>query len=62
MSRAVLFVKKFTVYAIWIAFHGQGPVLQVRKQYGCDANVIIDHLSLGEAGFWIKNLTEIRDR
>ena len=62
VSRAVLLVKKFTVYAIWIALHGQRPVLQVRKQYRRDTNVIIDHLPFGEASFWIKNLVEIRDR
>ena len=34
--------------------------MQMRQQDGRDANVIVDHLSLGESGFGIEHLVEVR--
>ena len=55
----VLFIKKFAFHAVGISFHCQRAIFQVRQKQWGYANVIVNYLSLGEAGLWIKDLVEV---
>src|SRR6266704_267807 len=55
---APFFVEKTTLNAIGIPLKRERAVFQMRQQDRRDANVIIDDLSFGEAGLWIKNFVE----
>src|SRR4030095_1398672 len=59
MHRAILLIEKLTFHAIWITLHCEGTVLQVRQKHRRNADVVIDHLRLGETGLWIKNLVQV---
>src|SRR4029453_4977862 len=61
MHGAVLFIEKLAFHAIWIALHCEGTVLQVRQKRRGNADVVVDHLRLGETRLRIKNLVQVRD-
>jgi hypothetical protein len=60
MHGTILLVEKLTVHAIWIALHCEGTVLQVRQKRRGNADVVVDHLRLGETRLRIKHLVQIR--
>src|SRR5689334_7577296 len=62
MGWTILFVEKFCVYAVRIAFHRQWPVAKMRQKHRRDPDVIIDYLPLSEADLWIEDLIQVRNR
>ncbi len=60
MRRTVLFVKKFAFDAVRIALHSQRPILQMRQKHRRNANVVIDHLPLGESDVRVNYLFQVR--
>ncbi len=61
MHGGVFFEEIFLVRAPGITFHGERPSGEMRHQHGCDADVIIHHLPLGERGGGIEDLVKIRE-
>ncbi len=61
MLGGIFFEEIFLVHAPWITFHGERPSGEMRHQHGCDADVIIHHLPLGERGRGIEDLVKIRE-
>src|SRR5205814_4747926 len=59
VRRAVLFIKKFAFHAVGISLHCQWAIFQVRQKQWGYADVIVNYLSLGEAGLWVKDLVEV---
>src|SRR6476646_142203 len=62
MGWAILFVKEFCIYSVWVPLHRERPVAQMRQKHRRDLNVVIDYLPLGEADLRIENLVQVRDR
>src|SRR6185437_1968241 len=59
MLGAALFIEERPFAAIGIAFERQRAIGQVREQDRRDAEVIIDHIPLGEVRLRIEDLIEI---
>src|SRR5207244_11737806 len=59
VRRAVLFIKKFAFHTVGISLQCQRAIFQVRQKQWGYANVIVNYLSLGEAGLWINDLVEV---
>jgi hypothetical protein len=60
MRGAVLLIEKLTFHAIWITLHCKGTILQMRQKRRRNADVVIDHLRLGETGPRVKHLVQVR--
>ena len=56
----ILLKKVLAVHPVGIALQGQRPSRQMRNQDGRDAGVVVDDLSLGEAGRGIQDFVQIR--
>jgi hypothetical protein len=48
--------------AVRIADQGHRTAAQVREQHRRDPGVVVEDLALGEAGLWVEDLVEVRDR
>ena len=59
MLGTALFVEEWPFAAIGIALECQRAIGQVREQHRRDAEVIIDHIPLGEVRLGIENFVEI---
>src|SRR5204863_9465415 len=59
VSRAILLVEVLSLHSVGIPFERERPIAQVRQQGRRDAQVVVDHLRLGEAGPWVEDLGEI---
>src|SRR5215831_2588620 len=60
MHGTILLVEKLTFHAIWIALHCERTVLQVRQKRRGNADVVVDHLRLGETRLRIKHFVQVR--
>src|SRR4051812_48653646 len=60
MDRAILLVKERLIDTVRVTLHCERAISQMRKQHRRDADVIIDHLPLGEPGFRVKDLVQVR--
>src|SRR6185369_11394406 len=60
VDRTFLFVKEAAFNPVRVTLQRQRAVFEMRQQDGSDADVIIDDLALGEPGFGIKDLVEVR--
>ncbi len=59
MHRRVFFKEILMVHTFGIPLHGQRMSREMRHQYRRNADVIVDHLTLGEAGGGIENLVQV---
>src|SRR5260221_8718786 len=61
MHGGVFFEEEFLLHAPGIALHGERPSGEMRHQIRRNADVVIDDLSLGEAGGGIEDLVKVRE-
>ncbi len=59
MGGGVLFKKELAVYPVGISLQGERPPGQMRHQDRRNASVVVDDLSLGEAGRGIENFIQV---
>ena len=55
----MLFVEKGSVDAVWIPLHRERAILEMRKEYKSDLDIVGHHLALGKSSLGIVNLVEI---